>query len=149
MSEEFEAATTQAIKLRAQSWNDWCDQALKGSAKMMHKITRLQQVWNPSVVERAPGIFSSCPDDVLAAEAEALRAQWLATGNPPAAEVPDRECFPRATVEEIRSASRKFCQFTSSTLDGFHPRHICLLGDAGISTLSVLFEAVERLGLFP
>eukprot|EP00959_Pyramimonas_sp_CCMP1952_P329178 6891462-Pyramimonas_sp.AAC.1 len=63
MAEGFEAATTQASKLRTQSWNDWCDQALNGSANMMHNITSLQQVWNPSVVERAPGIFSSCPDE--------------------------------------------------------------------------------------
>eukprot|EP00959_Pyramimonas_sp_CCMP1952_P170023 3552065-Pyramimonas_sp.AAC.1 len=135
MVTEFEHATSAAAKLRTQTWNQWRDEALKGSAKLMHKITRLQQIWNPSIVERSPGVFSSRPDDLLASEAEALQAQWHASISPPVAEVPDRECFPRASVDEIRSASRKLCQFTASTLDGFHPKHICLLGDAGISTL--------------
>eukprot|EP00959_Pyramimonas_sp_CCMP1952_P071353 1490150-Pyramimonas_sp.AAC.1 len=64
-----------------------------------------------------------------------LQQQWNASTSPPRAEVPDRECFPRATADELRSASRSFCQFTSSTLDGFHPRHISLLGDPALETL--------------
>eukprot|EP00959_Pyramimonas_sp_CCMP1952_P243454 5088805-Pyramimonas_sp.AAC.1 len=84
-----------------------------------------------------------------ASEAEALQLQWQASCQPPVAEVPDRECFPRATIEEIRSAAGRFSQHTSSTLDGFLPRHMSLLGGAGLATLAVLYEAIERLGLFP
>eukprot|EP00959_Pyramimonas_sp_CCMP1952_P335553 7026138-Pyramimonas_sp.AAC.1 len=103
----------------------------------MHKITRLQKVRCLTVVEKASGVFSSSPEVVLIAEVEALQQQRNASFTPPRAHVPDRDCLPRDTAEEIRSASRMFCQFTPSTLDAFHPKHVRLLGGAGLETLSV------------
>eukprot|EP00959_Pyramimonas_sp_CCMP1952_P357424 7484453-Pyramimonas_sp.AAC.1 len=60
----------------------------------MHKITRLQKVWRPTVVEKAPGVFPSSPEVVLNAEVEALQQQWNASCAPPRARVPDRDCLP-------------------------------------------------------
>eukprot|EP00959_Pyramimonas_sp_CCMP1952_P182068 3806901-Pyramimonas_sp.AAC.1 len=72
----------------------------------MHKITRLQKVRCATVVEKASGVFSSSPEAVLNAEVEALQQQRNASFMPPRARVSDRDCLPRATAEEIRSASR-------------------------------------------
>eukprot|EP00959_Pyramimonas_sp_CCMP1952_P127511 2667285-Pyramimonas_sp.AAC.1 len=46
-------------------------------------------------------------------------------------------------------AARSFSKHTSQSLDGFHPRQFASLSDAGLMVLSLQYEAVERLGLFP
>ncbi|CAK0796480.1 unnamed protein product [Prorocentrum cordatum] len=60
-------------RLKLQDHNS--SKALKGSAKLMHKITRLQKVWCPTVVEKASGVFSSSPEAVLNAEVEVEEAR--------------------------------------------------------------------------
>ena len=46
-------------------------------------------------------------------------------------------------------ASKSFSSTTSSTLDGFHPRHYSLLSWVGLETLSFLICAMESLGFPP
>ena len=63
--------------------------------------------------------------------------------------MPDRSCFERATPDHIRMASRSFSVHTAQSLDRPHVRHYGLLSDSALRAMAVVFEAIERLGLFP
>eukprot|EP00959_Pyramimonas_sp_CCMP1952_P213637 4469886-Pyramimonas_sp.AAC.2 len=91
----------------------------------MHRVTRAQKVWAPTVVQSPPGAITSDPNRLLMGETVKLGEYWNASLSPPTAWVPGRECFPRATPTELRVAARSFSRDTSQSLDGFQARH-CL-----------------------
>eukprot|EP00959_Pyramimonas_sp_CCMP1952_P273877 5724597-Pyramimonas_sp.AAC.1 len=62
------------------SWEQRQDEALPGSARRMHKLTRDQSEWALAVVESAPGNSTADPRKLLASEASICRAR--ASGGP-------------------------------------------------------------------
>eukprot|EP00959_Pyramimonas_sp_CCMP1952_P342148 7167979-Pyramimonas_sp.AAC.1 len=99
---------------------------------MMHRFTKLQRKWQPTVVQAAPGIYSADPVKLLEAETVKLGGFWKASLTPPEAWIPDRRCFERATPDQIRMASRSFSTHTAQSLDSLHVRHFCLLSDSAL-----------------
>eukprot|EP00959_Pyramimonas_sp_CCMP1952_P170783 3568746-Pyramimonas_sp.AAC.1 len=76
--------------------------ALAGSARIMHRFTQLTKVWQPTVIQSSSGVFTADPHALLEAEARTLGKFWGARLGPPEAWIPDRTCFPRASVEDLR-----------------------------------------------
>ena len=60
------------------SWDQWQTEALAGSARKMHRLTRLKANWEPTVVECDLGAFSADPRKLLAREADGLFFVWKA-----------------------------------------------------------------------
>eukprot|EP00959_Pyramimonas_sp_CCMP1952_P428616 8977409-Pyramimonas_sp.AAC.1 len=63
----------------------------------MHRFTKLKKVWQPTVIQSAPGVFTADPHALLEDEAQTLGRFWGADLKPPEAWIPDRQCFPRAS----------------------------------------------------
>eukprot|EP00959_Pyramimonas_sp_CCMP1952_P027051 568107-Pyramimonas_sp.AAC.1 len=101
------------------------------------------------LLQQSRGIYSADPVKLLEAEAAHFGDYWKAQTRPPEAWIPDRSCFPRNCPDQIRLAPRSFSVHTAQSLDGLHVRFFSLLSDAGLEVMSLLFEAAERLGLFP
>ena len=140
---DFEAdadeARAAARQENAVNWESWLEQVLQGSARVMHRWSKLSEAWTPTTVT-AGGITTAAPQAILDEEVACLRGLWKAQAFLEEAEVPDRHCFPRASCKLIRAASQKFPPHTAQTLDGFHPRHIGMLCDDGLETLVCLYE---------
>eukprot|EP00959_Pyramimonas_sp_CCMP1952_P348355 7297123-Pyramimonas_sp.AAC.1 len=60
----------------------------------------------------------------------------------------DLDIPPGPDTEEIRSLSRSF-QTATIAIDGFHPRHVALIGDEGLGVKSGAFTCVNILGNSP
>ena len=132
-----------------ESWDQWQTEALAGSARKMHKLTRLKAKWQPTVIETAPGIFSADPRKLLAREADVLGGYWDARASPDPLEVLDRSCLERLTPQAIRAASNSFSPHTAQSLDGVHVRQFSCMSDEGLETLACIFQTVEKIGVFP
>ena len=146
--EEMEFAKQAAGEERKESWQEWQDNAFKGSARGMHRYSKLQADWKPTTVMRG-GHTTADPSALLDAEVDTLKHFWRAENLPEEAWVPDRECYDRASALEVRQASRAFTAHTSQSLDGIHPRQVSLLPDVALEALAFIFQAVEALAMFP
>eukprot|EP00959_Pyramimonas_sp_CCMP1952_P398126 8341621-Pyramimonas_sp.AAC.1 len=115
----------------------------------MHKLSRLKPKWAPTIIETAPGVFSSDPRKLLANQANASGSHWKATPCPEPLEVLDRDCFESLMPEDIRATRKKFSPHTAQSLGGAHVRHYGMLRDEGLGALCCIFQAVENIGVFP
>ena len=138
----------QADKEAREGWDAWQQQALRGSAKAMHRVTKLCEPWRPTLA-RFKGILTSCPRALLEEEVDKLAQCWKAADFPQEVVAPDRDSFPRATPEQIRAASRTFPEGTAQSLDRVHPRQLSMLSDEALKVLAAIYEAVESIGFFP
>ena len=90
---------------------------------------------------------------ILDAERSKLRNLWQASDERPQVNVhtpwAGDSPLPPLTPDDLRKASRTFSEQTSSTYDGFHPRHFSLMSDPALETLGILFQAIECLGEMP
>jgi hypothetical protein len=77
------------------------------------------------------------------------RKLWKADCKPRLAVDRGRKHHPRMTVQHIRGAAAKFKHATSTTLDGYHPRHLGMVSDAGVHALATLFMCMEAVGVPP
>eukprot|EP00959_Pyramimonas_sp_CCMP1952_P400406 8389863-Pyramimonas_sp.AAC.1 len=115
----------------------------------MHRPTKLQKKWQPTVVQVSPGAFSADPVRLREDETLKLGGFRKAALGPPGAWISDGQCFESATPEQIRTASKSFSKRTVQSLDSLHVRHFGLLSDAALEVMALLFEATDRPGLFP
>eukprot|EP00959_Pyramimonas_sp_CCMP1952_P162846 3404328-Pyramimonas_sp.AAC.1 len=60
-ADDFQEARDGLDRNSKQSWDQWQTEALSGSARRMHRLTRLKAHWQPTVIETSPGIYSSDP----------------------------------------------------------------------------------------
>ena len=148
ISDDLDSSSKAAQELRNTSWSEWQDRAFQKGSRIMHRYTRLRSTWQPTVVQTTSG-HSAEPSEVLRETFEKHETLWNASQTPPRAWIPNRDCFPRASPDELRAVSRKFPEHTGSSLDGFYPRSLSFLCDSALDTLSALYECIERLGLFP
>eukprot|EP00959_Pyramimonas_sp_CCMP1952_P139637 2922408-Pyramimonas_sp.AAC.1 len=86
---DFDEAVAEGERFSRESWDTWTTQALQGSARLMHGVTRAQKVWAPTVVQSSPGIFTPGPNSLLMDETVKLGEHWNASLSPPTAWVPD------------------------------------------------------------
>ena len=75
---------------------------------------------------------------------------WTANRGPPIVFLPvlEAERLPRPPLKVLRRALWKF-HFTSIGLDNLHPREFLSLSDEALEVLLDLFEACERISLWP
>ena len=57
--------------------------------------------------------------------------------------------MPRLTVKRLSDAALSFAHGTSYTYDGFHPRHYALLQYKTLLAITMLYEAIECMGVMP
>eukprot|EP00959_Pyramimonas_sp_CCMP1952_P041367 865092-Pyramimonas_sp.AAC.1 len=82
IQEDLLDANDEREKLLQQSWDEWQQKALAGSARLMRRFTKLQKKWQPTVTQVAPGIYSADPVKLLEAEAAHLGGYWKAQTRP-------------------------------------------------------------------
>eukprot|EP00959_Pyramimonas_sp_CCMP1952_P372007 7789767-Pyramimonas_sp.AAC.1 len=61
-----------------------------------------KKAWQPTVIQGAPGVFTADPHALWEDGARTLGKFWGARLEPPEAWIPDRQCFPRASIEDLR-----------------------------------------------
>ena len=83
------------------------------------------------------------PQVLLHQKTEAYAELWRPRDTPPPLTVPDRLCLERATPTQWRKAANSFSKFTSTSLDGIHPRHWGMLSDPALACLSAVVEIVK------
>ena len=159
LHEEFKDDIAEVKKKAAdedsKSWADLVDKAFSRGSKGMHRLCKLREGWSPTLAVldrdsegRATQITAEL-SAVLSAETNTLAECWRASDSAPRACIPDRCTLGRIAPDAIRSAALSFVEGTAYSTEGLHPRHVALLDDAGLVVLSLLLEAIERLGVLP
>ena len=116
----------------------------------MHKYTQVAKGWQPTVVTSSTlRRNTAAPSEVLAREFDKLVDCWQAGECPNFVVTPDRASLPRLLPDQLDAAARRFSSSTSSTIDGWHPRHFALLTRPGLSVLGMLLQSCEAAGFFP
>ncbi len=147
---DLEARFTAEAKAEDQKqWRDWVSEGIDGGAARAHAYTRLPRAWTPSTVQAADGTLSSAVDDLMEDQREKYRRLWKPADHPYHYVWEDEEELPLLEVESLRATAGTFATRTSTTYDGFHPRALGHLSDEALSTLAVIYAAVERAGIWP
>ena len=97
-----EAATSETRDKR-QDWQAFIDNDFgAGGAGFLHTFTKLRLPWRPSyLAKEQEGEKQHCtamPLEVLSGEVGKLAGAWNATTRQVEVNIPDRHCFPRATL---------------------------------------------------
>ena len=129
-----------------ESWSEWCRIASCGGSRPLHRITKVKAIPVPAV---AVGVQSGDPVVIVAQEVALYRKLWHASSTAHHAWVPDRSMCPVMEPDDIRKIATLFPATTASSLDTFHPRHLMLIVDAGLCTISAIWSASEAIGILP
>ena len=146
--EHLEISRRSAQEAEYFTWEAFIEESCRKGMKALFAISKPKGGWQPTIVA-FEGKPSNTEAAVLQAEASKLARLWQSTEIPGAVLCPDRLAHPLAPIAKIRAASNAFSSSTSVAGDGFHPTHFALLSDQGLSTLACLFQAIERIGIFP
>ena len=68
MEDEVQEAQDSEKQHRSQTWGEWQKTALQGSARAMHRFSRIFEAWTPTVAVHQ-GTFTASPDKLVEAEA--------------------------------------------------------------------------------
>lgn len=144
---------TAAQRVRSQrrhDWEEWMHKSLSNGGKAMHRLARV-----PPAVALPREQEASHPIAEMQCAATKLSETWKAAScvqNIPSMDADAAvilPAMPRLSVDEIRAAALTFAHATSSSFDGFHPRHFAHLDEEHITMLSLLLASVESVGSFP
>ena len=146
------AIVPQEWQRRKLDWSDFIWRMFEGQASGAHALSRAPVGWQQGDAE-ADGTPTTAPDLVLAHERVRWGALWQAIdGGSALEEVPLAEWSgplpPRLQAAQLRAAGKRFKRRTA-TPDGWHPRHVALLGDEVLEVLCDLLALLEALGVFP
>ncbi|CAK0877015.1 unnamed protein product [Prorocentrum cordatum] len=114
LAAECDEVQAEHSKARDRSWKEWHISALSGSAKRMHRLTRIKKLWEPTVSSSVPGSFTSEPCQLVQEETVKLGGFWHAEVEPPEAWIPDREALQPLTQWSLGLATMSF----DNSIDG-------------------------------
>ena len=153
---EVEAAEKARNGSKRKDWAEWCNTTFRKGAGAIHRLTKIKAFWTSEAVRmpegdraRDEGAWSAAQITAMQAQVREYKKHWKATGEAPNVTVPDRDCFERATAEQLRKVFKTFSECTAQSIDGTHPRLHALASDEGLECLAALYEGVERVGMWP
>ncbi len=132
------------------SWRQWLEEDWGHGARHAHAYTKAPTGWIPTTATTARGVLSAAPAAILDGMRTKYAGYWCADEVPVAYEWTGHcDELPPLTPAQLRDASLSFARRTAVTYDGFHVRQFALVGDEGLSVLSVVLAAVEAVGVWP
>ena len=148
--EEFAKAAENQERLDNKArWGSWCTDNLEGGAAKAHSYAKIPPSWRPSTALTLDDAVLADPLGVLQVNGDKYGGLWRARDAEPDLDVGHRSALPRIRVEAAREASLSFSAKTGTGCDGFHPRHLGMLGDDAISAWTAIILAAETLGVMP
>ena len=127
------------------SWKNWLNDEADKGCRHAHQYTRLPESWKPVEVRTAEGALSADPIELMNAERRKFKQLWCAddaaTSKVGGTKTPSDEGHPRLakhSASQLRLAAKSFSIKTSSTFDGFHPRHFDCLSDPALTTFALI-----------
>ncbi len=133
-----------------EAWRSWVSDGAESGLRNAHKFTKVPEQWTPTAVGDSELDVLTCDPSVLLDDMRnRYVGKWAAKAGPRRIEWPTREALPRLTEAEVGEASASFAWRTSSTYDGFHPRHWALLSPGAKKATAAICEAIELLGSLP
>ncbi len=145
ISEEQQAQNRSA----QQQWRQWVHDSMSGNLGWAHKWSKLANIWKPSSGELST---DNRPTAKLEREAARLSQIWGSGRKRSVKYRATQEAIdnlPPISVDEFRRAVNTFPKRTSSTWDGFHPKHFALLTDEQIKAVILLMRLLEQVGEMP
>ncbi len=140
----------QETRQALESWRNWVTDGAENGMRNAHRFTRVPEQWTPTTAGHGELDVLTCDPGVLLNDMrDKYVDKWAAKAWPRRIDWPTREALPRLTEAEVNEASTTFAWRTSSTYDGFHPRHWALLSPGAKKATAALCEAIELLGSLP
>ena len=124
------------------------------ATKRAFMYTQLPEVvQQQTVLDSLTGVYTAEPLKVLNGAASKLAETWKSSPQKPTNTTTrpwgGGSALPRLTVKRLSDAALSFAHGTSYTYDGFHPRHYALLQYKTLLAITMLYEAIECMGVMP